>query len=347
MRAPQRSPIGDREAVARSSARRRLVGKAPAANGRRRVGILVGGPLAPQPDAAPRAVAGDERAAQLHLVELVAAALAEDRAHEPRRRDDVGHLPRVGPERPADRRVLAGHLRDVQARLVDVRVDARDVGGQVGLQLAALRAVELAEPVGLALQVCFGIGRLAPLVLVHRAVARRAAREGAQPGAPAVAQDFDEEQPVLGGDVAQPEHRRDARRAVDVGHPVGAVARDRQALARTVRTRLVARRHAEARVLEELPEVAVGHPGGRAEQALVEGALVVVVRRAPARAEKRGELDEVGAPVGSRRKHVAKAAEVVGAIGLDRRCSGSDRPAAGRDRDQACDPRRRNYRSPG
>ena len=126
-RSPSRRGRAASAASGRGSARDAL-------HRRRRVGVLVGGPLAPQPLAAARAVARAERAAQLHLGQLVAAALAEDPADERRRGDDVGDLPRLRPAGPADRRVLAGHLRDVQPRLGDVLVDAGDVARRVLLQ---------------------------------------------------------------------------------------------------------------------------------------------------------------------------------------------------------------------
>ena len=103
------------------------------------------------------------------------------------------------------------------------------------------------------------------MVGVLRPVARRAADERAEFPATGVAQHVDEEQAILGRDVAQAEHRRLTGRAVDVRHAVGAVACDRQTRHRRVRALLIAGRDAEARVLEQRAEVVVRHAGRRGQ----------------------------------------------------------------------------------
>ena len=131
-----------------------------------------------------------------------------------------------------------------------------------------------------------------------------------------VAQRVHHEEPVLGGDVAEPEHRGAARRRIDVRDAEGRVARDRQplAVAGAVDARLVAGRNPEARVLEERADRLRAHAGRGAQQPLVHPELVVVVARArPGREEVR-ELEQAHAAVGAGRQDVLEAEVVAFAV---------------------------------
>jgi len=99
-----------------------------AAGGRDGLGVVGGAKAAPQLLAAALAEADVEVLSQQGRAELAAAALAEDAPHERRDRHDVLGRPRVGTQRPADRRVLARELGGVELGLGDEPVDARGVG---------------------------------------------------------------------------------------------------------------------------------------------------------------------------------------------------------------------------
>ncbi len=310
VRAPQRARIGDARPLACPTPRGRLVGEASRAHRRRRIGILVGRPLAPQALPAARAEARHEAPAQLHLRELVPAALAEDAADQRGGRDEVRAPPWRRSEGPVDGGVLPGQLGHVEPGLGDVRVDARDVAVAVLLGALAVGAVELVELVGLAIEVVFRVGGDPPLLGIHGAVARGPAGEGGELSAARVAQHVHEEEPVLRGRVAQAEHRRRARGAGDVGHPEVRVAHDLQTFARAVAPLHPAGGNAQGGVLEQAAELIGGDARRGRHQARVQVALVVVVTRPRPERQERGELDGVGAAVRARRKDVVEATGV-------------------------------------
>ena len=112
--------------------------------------------------------------------------------------------------------------------LLDVGVDPGDVvlGVVVDCRSEAL------EPVDLALEVVVVVRLARPHALIHADV--RPARELRERRVSRVAQDVDEEQPVLGGRVSDPEHQLGARVAVDVGHAEARVTFDRHARLRAL-----------------------------------------------------------------------------------------------------------------
>src|SRR3989442_1510544 len=93
---------------------------------------------------AKNATCGPKTASPRPVADPPADAFAEDAAHERRRGDHVPAVPVGRPLRLVDRRVLAGHLERVEARLEDVLVDPGDEVAQVLLELDADRAVVLA-----------------------------------------------------------------------------------------------------------------------------------------------------------------------------------------------------------
>ena len=108
-----------------------------------------------------------------------------------------------------------------------------------------------------------------------------AADEARQLGAAGVAQHVDEEQAVLGGDVAGAEHRAAAGGAIDVRHAEALVADDRDVAARASMVRSTSLGlDAERGVLEVLADVARPSARGRVDEVAVHRQLVVVVRRA-------------------------------------------------------------------
>jgi hypothetical protein len=213
---------------------------------------------------------------QQRRVELAAAALAEDAADEARGGDHVRDLPVLGPLRLPDRDVLAGHLQRIHACLGDVAVDAGHVVRHVVLELDTRSAVDLVREVVLALEVLLPVRRDLPLAVVLSPVGGAAAGKRSELRATGVPQRVHREEAVLGADVAEPEHRRCARLAVDVRHAEGAVADDGHVV--------VARRrvdplgavllHAERRVLEVLRDVGPAEPGGGVDQVAVHLQLV-------------------------------------------------------------------------
>ena len=290
------------------------VGERRAAHGRGRGGVLGGAEVAPHARAGGAAEARLRREQRLRRGELAAAPDAEDRADDERGGDRVGPLPVVRSLRPPDRRVLGRHLRRVQPRLGDVAVDPGDVVAEVAAQHRGLGLEPRADLVDLLLQVGLRVRRHRPDEVVEGAVGRRAAGERRELRAADVAEDVEEEQPVLGGGVAGAEHRAGPRRPVDV-RDAAAVAHDRHVVARAVRALGVAGLHAERRVLEEVADLLGGQPLVSAEQVAVHAELVVVVRRARAGGEEGGELGEVRQAVLAGRQDVAKAAGVVLAVG--------------------------------
>ena len=289
-------------------------------DGRRRLRVLGGAQIAEEPVAAAAAEALAERLEDLEVADLAAAALAEDAADERGGGDDVALVPVGGPLRAAEGRVLAGHLRRVEARLGDVGVDAGDVVADVALDLPAGLAVEVVEQVDLALEVGLGVGRDRPLLLVEVAVALRAAGEARELRPPDVAEGVHEEEAVLGGGVADAEHRPVAGGAVDVRDAEG-VADDRHVRARAVAALLPAL-DAEAGVLEEALEVRALQPRRGEDQVPVAVELVGVVLRLGARGEEVEELREARRPVGARRQDVPEAAVVVVPVRLGGRLGG-------------------------
>ena len=161
---------------------------------------------------------------------FTAPALAEEAADQRGLGDHVGELPFFWhfPEGA----VLSRHQVGVELGGVDVGVDAGDEFPAVFNRPRARSPVHRGRVLDLRFQVGFGVGRDQPLRAVHRAVAFGAARERGQFGAPGVAQQVHQEQPVLRARVARAEHHARARAAVDVGHAEGPVALDRNVRAR-------------------------------------------------------------------------------------------------------------------
>ena len=204
----QRAGVGSGDALGAG----RLVREALLQDRHGRLGILGGAEVLERgrPSLLPEARL--ERVGELRELQLLAAALAEDPAHERSRGDDVGGLERLRDF--ADGGVLAGQLGGVELGLEDVLVDAGQVVLGIRLDLLALLAEVLGQVVDLSLEVLLVVRRDRPRVGVHRRV--RSAREARQLGPAGVTQDVHEEQPVLGADVPEPEHRARAGLAVDV-----------------------------------------------------------------------------------------------------------------------------------
>jgi hypothetical protein len=297
-------------------------------DGHRGLGVLGRAQVGPDALAAapPEALLGG--AQEQGRVELAPAALAEDAADQAGRGDHVRDLPVLRAGGPADRGVLARHPQRVRARLGDVGVDAGDVVAHVLLQLRPGRAVHVVAEVVLALEVGLGVGRQPPLVVVHGAVAGRAAREGGEPGAPGVAQHVHDEEAVLGAHVAQPEHRPGARLAVHVRDAEAGVAHDGHVVAWRVGALGLPRLDAEARVLEVLREVLALQARRRVDEVGVHLQLVRGVPGArrvravggPARGtggQEGRHVERAREPVRARREDVQEAAAVVRAERLD------------------------------
>ncbi len=169
--------------------------------------------------------------------------------------------------------------------------------------------------VGLAREVGLRVGGDLPLLLVHRLVG--AAGEARQLAAAGVAQHVHEEEAVLGGRVAEPEHRAVAGLAVDVGDAEALVAHDRHVGARRVDALGVVRLDAERRVLEVVRDLARLQARASRTQVAVHAELVAAVGDGRAGGEEAASCDRVVAAVGARRQDVAEAAAVEGAVGLD------------------------------
>ena len=157
-----------------------------------------------------------------------------------------------------------------------------------------------------------------------------------------VAQHVHQEQAVLGAGVARAEHHAGARGAVDVRHAVAVVALDRHVGARADARGEVAFLDAERRVLEVVADLLVGQRRRAVQQVRVQRQLVGVVRRVCSGELEFGELLRVVEPVLAGGQDVAKAAGVVGAVGLDGRRRRRGRPPSRRAR-----PRKRQQRDDG
>ena len=263
-------------------------------------------------------------------VELAAAALPEDPADEAGGGDHVGDLPVLRARLP-DRRVLARHLQRVDARLVDVGVDAGHVVRDVLLETRAGGAVDLVRQVVLALEVLLAVGRELPLGVVLGTVAGAAAGERGQLRAARVPQRVHGEQPVLGAHVAEPEHRGRARLPVDVRHAEAAVADDRHLVVagRRVDPLGAVLLHTEGRVLEVLGDVGLLQARSRVHQVAVHLQLVrrvlrprsgrAVGLRRRAGCEELREVRRVREAVRARRQDVPEAAAVFRPVRLDGR----------------------------
>ncbi len=106
---------------------------------------------------------------QLGVVELVAAAVAEDPADQAGDRDQVLERERLRTVQVSEGRVLGRHHRQVVEGLLglrDVGVDAVYVVGGVGQDLGAVGPVRDPE-VDLVDQVLLGVGLVGPHLLVH------------------------------------------------------------------------------------------------------------------------------------------------------------------------------------
>ena len=214
----------------------------------------------------------------------------------------------------AERGVLARHLRRVELRLVDVLVDAGDVVVGVGGDRGGERGREARRRLRLLLEVGLGVGRDLPLLLVLGDVG--AAGEAREAPAAGVAQRVHEEQAILGGDVAEAEHRAVARLAVHVRDAEALVAQDRDVRARGVAALDLAGGHAEARVLEVLRDARGLQPGRRVHEVAVHPELVAAVRLLRPGGEEGGELRDVVEPARARGEDVAEALAVVGLVRL-------------------------------
>ena len=275
-----------------------------------------------------------QRVGELGELQLLPAALAEDPADHRGGGDDVRGLEQVRSERLADRGVLARQLRRVELGLEDVLVDAREVVLGVADDLRPLRPEVLRQVGDLALEVGFGVGRDGPLLRVLALVG--AAGEARELAAPRVAQHVHEEQPVLGADVAEAEHRRRARRAVDVRDAEAAVAHDGDVGARVIGPLDRVGRHAERAVLEVLRDLGRLQPGRGVDEVVVHRQLVAAVRDRRAGRQVGGELGQRIAPARARREDAVEAARVVGLVGQRRgtgRRRGDDRRDRGDRRD--------------
>jgi hypothetical protein len=132
-----------------------------------------------------------------------------------------------------------------------------------------------------------------------------------------VAQDVHEEEAVLGAGPTRPVHDVGVGDAVDVGHAVAGVADDGHPGTRLLGRGDVTVADAEGGVLEEAVEVVVGEDRRGRDQPVVQRLLVVPVRRALPAGQEGRQVERVVVAVGARRQDVAKAAGVVGAIGID------------------------------
>ena len=243
------------------------IGKPLAVHGRRGLGVVELLEVRPDLPSNTGAEAVLRRLERLGESELPAAALAEDPRDQRGDRDHIGDLPLVPRQadalRGVDQVVLAGQLGRIGAGLRDVLVDPGYVVVDVLLELHSLLSVEARGTVVLNLEVGLAVWRVGPDRLVHRGIG--AAGERRKLGASRVAQGVDHEQPVLGRDVARPEHRPGARRAVDVRDVVG-VSLDGDVTSRAVRPDHVGGLGPEARVLVEVPDLRSLKAGRRVHQ---------------------------------------------------------------------------------
>ncbi len=272
---------------------------------------------------------GTELARQIlvqdRVVQLVAAAVAEDATDERRDRHDVFEREWLRSLRHQQRAVLGWHQQRVLLGRGDIRVDAGDVVGRVAVDLSGVDRVR--QPVvDLVDEILLRVGLAGPDALVHADVcAARKLRERPLTG---VAQRIDEEQPVFGGRPPDSEHQRGACIAVDVRHPELLVAHDRHAWLGALAARDLPALHAERGVLEEVANLRGGDVGRRGREVGVHRQLVVVVRRPLVCGLPLDQLRGVDESVGPRRQDVAKASEVIRPVGLrlaerDRRGTGS------------------------
>ncbi len=220
-----RTGVGQRQATGRERVRG-LVGEALVEDRGRRLGVVGLAEVAPGGLAALMSEPPLQSLQRERGMQLVAAALAEDRADQRGDRDHVGQLP--GLRRLSRRRVFERHQGWVELGRLDVRVDTGDVVLAVADQSRPGRSVQLRRPVDLGLEILLGVGGDLPLVLVRLDVGRRAADERRQVRAGGVAQHVHQEQAVLGTRVTGAEHQLGARVAVDVRDAVALVTDDRQ-----------------------------------------------------------------------------------------------------------------------
>ena len=280
---------------------------------------------------------------QVGVVDLGAAALAEDAADQAGDRDDVGVGPLLRHRRVGcSRDVVGRQLARVGGDRVDVGVDALDVGVDQRLGLRTLRAVPLRQGVDLGLRLGGGVRREQQLVVVHLLEVAAGAEERGERARAVVAQDVHQEEPVLGLRVAGPEPGRRVGVTVDVGHVV-LVAVDRDARSRGLGAGDVGRLDAERLVVEVVGELGVGQARGAVEQVGVLRQLVGT-RRGPGAV--RLELERVGGvdqTVLPRWEHVHRLA--VGVVALAVVAPGASSPrGAGRTGRDRCHRHRRQDR---
>ncbi|GBD46178.1 hypothetical protein HRbin41_01000 [bacterium HR41] len=121
---------------------------------------------------------------------------------------------------------------------------------------------------------------MTPLLAIELAVAGRTPDERAELCASRVTQDVHHEETVLGGHIAEPEHRRGARARVDARHPEAPIAHDGDVRPGVVHALDVPWAHPETRVLEEAIELTCREARDGVDQIAVHCQLVVVVGRA-------------------------------------------------------------------
>ena len=238
---------------------------------------------------------------ELAVVELAAAADAEDAGDQARHRDGVGGRPVR--RHLLERRVLRGQHRAVLVgeRVLDVLIDAVGVVLESLLRERAVDAVLVVEAVDLRLELVDAghraavVAGRAVVVAIHREIARARPQELGHPAAPDVAQDVHQEQAVFGGDVAGGEDPIVAAGGIDVRHVEVGVANhdDARASARRVLAQHVAGGHAERGVLVVVGEGLRRERGRAGQQPVVHQQLVDrvrgIVRRVP-RAARAGRI---------------------------------------------------------
>ena len=258
--------------------------------------------------------------------ELAAPALAEDPRNQRGDRNHVRDLPLVAGQADAlgrvDQAVLARQLHRVGAGLVDELVDAGDVVVDVPLDHHARRPIQLVRAVVLELELRLVVGGVGPDRHVHGGVG--AARERGELGAAGMAERVDHEQAVLAGDVAGPEHRSPAGRAVDVGN-AERVAPDRHVVTRAVGAFDVTRPHPEARVLVVLGDLRGTEARRRVHQVPVHAELKVA---GVGRVALAAGVAAVGSWPGARRSDSRSRSRPAPAAG---RCGSRGSRSSGRD----------------
>ena len=267
-----------------------------AAQGDLRAGVILGAEVVPDGRTLRRSVALDEGAVEERRINLGAAADGEDRLDESGDGDDVGGLERH--RRHLESGVLGRQQGGVDQGLVEVGVDAVDVGESVGYDLLALAVgrvkglrVTLRQRVNLSLQFRVVVAGDAGHLAVQGQGRLGRAQEGGEGGAADVPEHVHHEEAVLGRRVARAELGVRAGRAEDVGHAEAPVADDDRSRSRAVGPLDVGPADAEAGLLEVAAEVGGLQVRRDSDQVGVHRALVVAMRRRLP-GGRRGGVDE-------------------------------------------------------